>query len=915
MDDLYGDDVEFRIEEEDREPITKPLIEVQSKKNFCHRIPPITDDFLLSLMNVDHAIRNVAIIGHLLHGKTTFVDCLVSKYNFEPKRFTDSLFIEQERGISVKSSPISICIKSLREKSYAFNIIDTPGHVNMSDEVTAAMRIADGVLLVVDACDGVMLNTELLLKHAVQQGQSVMLCINKLDRLILELRLPPNDAYHKLKRLIDEVNELIMTYTYDEDKLISPLLGNVCFASSKYSVCFTLKSFAKLYIERSKTYSITYKQLASKLWGDQYLDGETSRFVKEPPEKGSKRSFVEYILEPLYKLHRVIIESPNVEYVDLAEKYKLSLPKNYEKMNVGPLLKDACSQLFGSFSSFADMCSEFIPSPRESVSKKLPLIWQGPNSSPLTQAIYRSDPEGPLVVQVVKQYLSIDGLNFHMFGRVMSGTIKPYTELRILGECYTEEDDEDSRVVTIGRIWIHNTRFDVAVKAVPAGNWVLIECSEQPIIKTCTIVDLSFDDTLYVFRPLKFNTRSIVKVAVEPVSPSELPKMLDGLRKCNKSYPILQTKVEESGEHVMMGTGELYLDCVMHDLRKLFTEIEIRVSDPVVCFSETVTAISEYTCIGESTNKKNLIKMIAEPLEEGLAGDLEECKISIDDDQRDMDKFFKKNYGWDDLTCRSIWAFGPEVDSTNLLLNETLPYEVDSKLLTSIREPIIHAFHWATREGPLCEEPMRSVKFKLVYADIAKEMIHRNGGQIIPTARRVSYLSFLKAGPRMMEPYVFTEIIAPPDVVIGAVSGRDSKRSILEDIVVEKRRGKITKKEPIPGTPLYRVEALMPAIDSFGFETDLRSRTTGQAFCQSVFDRWVIVPGDPLDINVDQYLVPLEPQQTKHLAREFLLKTRRRKGLCDDVSIDKFIDDSMRIALETEEDEENMILDFDHSFK
>ena len=79
----------------------------------------------------------------------------------------------------------------------------------------------------------------------------------------------------------------------------------------------------------------------------------------------------------------------------------------------------------------------------------------------------------------------------------------------------------------------------------------------------------------HIFRPLKFNTSSVVKIAVEPVNPSELPKMLDGLRKINKSYPLVTTKVEESGEHVILGTGELYLDCVMHDLRKMYSEIGI----------------------------------------------------------------------------------------------------------------------------------------------------------------------------------------------------------------------------------------------------------------------------------------------------------------------------------------------------
>jgi 116 kDa U5 small nuclear ribonucleoprotein component len=119
---------------------------------------------------------------------------------------------------------------------------------------------------------------------------------------------------------------------------------------------------------------------------------------------------------------------------------------------------------------------------------------------------------------------------------------------------------------------------------IPAGNWVLIEGVDQSIVKTATIVDnsglvrgrrsqVTNIDDIQIFRPLKFNTCSVIKIAVEPVNPSELPKMLDGLRKVNKSYPLLQTKVEESGEHIILGTGELFLDCVMHDLRRMYSEI------------------------------------------------------------------------------------------------------------------------------------------------------------------------------------------------------------------------------------------------------------------------------------------------------------------------------------------------------
>lgn len=898
------DDVEIIVQEEDTEPITQPIVKPIVVKRFSHHasadkhsIPRTTFDFefLHKLMEQDHAIRNFAFIGHLLHGKTTLVDCLVEQTHLDfvgssekPIRFTDTLFAEQERGVSIKSSPVSIVHQNLRSKSYLLNMMDTPGHLDFSDEVTAALRLCDGVVVVVDAADGIMLNTERLLKHALKENMAITLCINKIDRLILELRLPPNDAYHKLKRIIDEVNLLIE----DQTQLVSPLLGNVCFTSSQYSVCFTLKSFSKLYLERSNTRAITYKQFASKLWGNLYLNGDTSRFVSEPPTKSSKRSFVEFILEPLYKFFRIVIEEPDSKFLELAEKYKIKLKKEQKQLNVRPLLRLACSQFFGSFNSLVDMVVDFIPTPKYNAPSKCHHIWSGPTiNCELTNAIRDCNPKGILVMQVVKQYPSQDATTFNVLGIVLSGTLKVGMDVRVLGESYSALDEEDSRVLPVGKIWICNSRYNVEVRSIPAGNWALIEGLDQPVVKTATIIDSDYHEELFIFKPLKFNTKSVIKVAVEPVNPSELPKMLEGLRKCNKSYPLLQTKVEESGEHVMIGTGELFLDCVMHDLRHMYSEIDIRVSDPGVCFSETVIESSRERCVGETPNQYNQFTMIAEPLDKKLDLDLEEGKVTLDSDQRAIDKFFKKRYNWDDLACRSIWAFGPETNSTNILINDTLPYEVDQKLLQDIKAPIVQAFQWTTREGPLCEEPVRGVKFKLQHAMIAPEAMYRGGGQIIPTARKVAFLSFLKADPRILEPYMFVEIIAPPDVVKGAVdsSGRETRRSILEEIIVEKRRGKIIKKVEVPGTVLYKVNALIPAIDSFGFETDLRVRTTGQAMSMAVFDEWRIVPGDPLDRSIDQYLVPLEPQHTSHLAREFLLKTRRRKGLSEDVNVEKFM--------------------------
>ncbi len=195
--------------------------------------------------------------------------------------------------------------------------------------------------------------------------------------------------------------------------------------------------------------------------------------------------------------------------------------------------------------------------------------------------------------------------------------------------------------------------------------------------------------------------------------------MLEGIRKANKSYPLLVTKVEESGEHLLIGTGELYMDSVLHDLRLMYSEIEIKIADPVVTFCETVIDTSSMKCHVKSHNHKNTLAMIAEPLDKGLAEDIEAEKIDLTLPPKKVGDFFVKNYEWDILAARSVWAFGPEKFGANVLMNDTFAEEVDQGLLNNVKDSIIQGFKWGTKEGPLCDEPIRNVKFKLVSADIS----------------------------------------------------------------------------------------------------------------------------------------------------------------------------------------------------
>ncbi|MBN3309588.1 U5S1 protein, partial [Amia calva] len=899
--EVYGPEVETIVQEEDTQPLTEPIIKPVKTKKFTlmeQELPSTVYDmeFLADLMDSPELIRNVTLCGHLHHGKTCFVDCLIEQTHPEIRkrddmdlRYTDILFTEQERGVGIKSTPVTLVLPDSRGKSYLFNIMDTPGHVNFSDEVTSGIRISDGIVLFIDAAEGVMLNTERLIKHAVQERLAVTICINKIDRLIVELKLPPTDAYYKLRHIVDEVNGMLSMYSTDENLIVSPLLGNVCFASSQYSICFTLGSFAKIY---SDTYGdIHYMEFAKRLWGDIYFNPKTRKFTKKAPNSNSQRSFVEFVLEPLYKILSQVVGDVDTSLPRVLDELGIHLTKEELKLNIRPLLRLVCNRFFGEFTGFVDMCVQHISSPQDGAKNKIEHSYTGGLDSDLAEVMVECDPDGPLMCHTTKMYSTEDGVQFHAFGRVLSGTIHAGQPVKVLGENYTLEDEEDSQICTVGRLWISVARYQIEVNRVPAGNWLLIEGCDQPIVKTATITEPRGNEEAQIFRPLKFNTASVIKIAVEPVNPSELPKMLDGLRKVNKSYPSLTTKVEESGEHVILGTGELYLDCVMHDLRKMYSEIDIKarflsvaqVADPVVTFCETVVETSSLKCFAETPNKKNKITMIAEPLEKGLAEDIENEVVQITWNRKKLGEFFQTKYDWDLLAARSIWAFGPDATGPNILVDDTLPSEVDKALLGSVKDSIVQGFQWGTREGPLCDEPIRNVKFKILDAVIAQEPLHRGGGQIIPTARRVVYSAFLMATPRLMEPYYFVEVQAPADCVSAVYT------------VLARRRGHVTQDAPIPGSPLYTIKAFIPAIDSFGFETDLRTHTQGQAFSLSVFHHWQIVPGDPLDKSI--VIRPLEPQPAPHLAREFMIKTRRRKGLSEDVSISKFFDDPMLLEL------------------
>lgn len=169
------------------------------------------------------------------------------------------------------------------------------------------------------------------------------------------------------------------------------MIGNVCFASAQYAVCFTLKSFAKLYANHYD--NIKVDSFAKVLWGDIYFNPKTRKFSKKPPHNSAQRSFVEFILEPLYKLFAQVIGDVDTTLPDVLDELGIKLTKREMNINIRPLLRLVCGRFLNDLSGFVDMCVNHIPSPAENAKNKIGTIYTGPQDTELAKDMLNCNPD------------------------------------------------------------------------------------------------------------------------------------------------------------------------------------------------------------------------------------------------------------------------------------------------------------------------------------------------------------------------------------------------------------------------------------------------------------------------------------------------------------------------------------------
>lgn len=838
-------------------------------------------------MDLKHNIRSMSVIAHVDHGKTTLTDSLVQKAGIISAKaaggacYTDTREDEQERGITIKSVGISMFFGydmkagvvahlseeeeasleasiaekkashsnvQISENSYLVNLVDSPGHVDFSSEVTAALRVTDGALVIVDTIDGVCVQTETVLRQAISERVKPVLMINKVDRALLELQLPAEELYQAFCRAIESVNVIVATYN-DEvmgDIQVDPCKGTVAFGSGLHQWAFTLKRFAKTY---SAKFGVPEERMMSKLWGDWFFDPQKHVWTNSDHGGTLERAFCHFIATPMTVLFRAIMDEKHGKVKKMLSSIGVEL-KGEEKDLVGKaLLKRVMQKWLPAGDAILEMIVLHLPSPAEAQKYRVSTLYDGPLDDKTATAIRNCDNSvnAPLCMYVSKMVPTSDKSRFYAFGRVFSGTIRTGQKVRILGPGYTVGKKTDLWVKNVQRVVIMMGRYVEAVQDVPAGNTCALVGIDQYLLKSGTICT---EEDAHVIKTMKFSVSPVVRCAVEPKNSADLPKLVEGMKRLAKSDPLVLCYTEESGEHIIAASGELHLEVCLQDLQNDFVhDIGLLFSDPVVSFRETCTETSSQICLAKSANKHNRLFAQAEPLAVDLCTAIDNGAIKPGADPKTQGRQLADEFGWDISHARKIWAFGPDGTGNNLFVDTTKGIQH----LAEIKDSVVSGFSWATQRGPLCEEQMRGCRFNLLDVILHSDSIHRGTGQIMPAARRVCYSSFLTAKPSVLEPVYLCNISVHSEAM-GHVYG-----------VLTRRRGNVFSEEQTPGTPQMTLLAYLPVLESFGFTNDLRSQTGGKAFPQCVFDHWDTISGDPYEEG--------------NKANEIVLAIRKRKGL------------------------------------
>lgn len=710
----------------------------------------------------------ICILAHVDHGKTSLTDALIATNGIiSPKlagkiRYLDSRPDEQLRGITMESSAISLFFSMLRRsspdsapesKEYLINLIDSPGHIDFSSEVSTASRLCDGAVVLVDAVEGVCSQTVTVLRQSWIEKLKPLLVFNKIDRLITELKMTPNEAYIHLSKLLEQVNAVLGSFFQgermeedlnwrekmdervrataakgadpgeintdsgelhfeerdDEDLYFAPEKNNVIFSSAIDGWAFTVRQFAVLY---EKKLGIKRGLMQKVLWGSFYLDPKTKKILGAKHLKGRnlKPMFVQLVLEPIWTVYQATVGGEHDRgdpalLEKITKSLNLTIPPHIARTRDPRLL------LTTVFSSWLPLSTallvsvvESLPSPPSAQAARLPeMIEDSPGGAFVDEKVsnamvsFNAEKDAPVVAYVSKMVsipeselpknkrrgplspeearemarkkraeaaraqqaasdnaantmddlsAALDDINIdtkvsgqedkevepeHLIGfaRMFSGTLSVGDELYIIPPKWSAANPhspEPEKIIVTALYMLMGRNLE-ALDSVPAGVVFGIGGLEGRLLKSGTLcsqvegaVNLSGINTL---------GKPIVRVALEPVNPMDLDKLVNGLKLLVQSDPCAEFELFSSGETVLLTAGELHLERCLTDLQERYARCEIQAGAPIVPYRETVVRAEEMkppvnkelgqgVVVGLTSSKQVSIKLRVRPLPPGV---------------------------------------------------------------------------------------------------------------------------------------------------------------------------------------------------------------------------------------------------------------------------------------------------------
>ena len=540
-------------------------------------------------------VRNVAIIAHVDHGKSSVADALLAgklrKERAGDVRALDS-GEEARRGITIASSVVSLEIDEL-----TVNLVDSPGHADFNAEVAAALRVVDGAYIVVDVVEGVCVQTEAVIRQAIDAKVTLGLVLNKVDRLFLEQRLDADAAAKRIHQVLIDV------------KIHGVELSSVVFGSAKAGWMVSKASLDRL---------------------------------------GIKKRFG--ALKRLARAHQVALDGGSVDAVR-AVFLNQSSDQHQEGLKVSEVLRAALSDLLPAADALVDL-ARALPSPIDAAEAKAHRLLNSEEDDEETtkkhvffDAIRGARADGPVMVLLAKRVVT-KHQQLVAVGRVFAGEIHKGTELY-----GTEKRRVVKGLVRFGVKNVHNVR-----KAGPGDVVGILGVDDDQDDLPLT---LSSDPTAPALAAVAATTAApVVRYAVQMPGGGK-DRLTKALRLLEMTDASVRWSIK-GNETILACASSLHASVCVAKLKEL-TGKTVDLTSASVPFKETVSSASmgPYnggSVLAKTTNKLNRVYATAGPLDESeqLAADLEAldlATVSLEEQRRIFGK-----HGWTKATTRKIWA-------------------------------------------------------------------------------------------------------------------------------------------------------------------------------------------------------------------------------------------------------------------